>query len=213
MNNAVSLQELFTNRLFRVPDYQRGYAWSERNWDDFLEDLDLLAPGKLHYTGTIVLDRIHKPGPGEAPQATVIDRTGRAYEEFDIVDGQQRLTTVVLLLDAIRRELAIQSDLGPLAVGTTEAYVQVPSAAGEPLHKLRLNEDTDSYWRDSVLADWPAPTQAQNASQERLAGQSKDNPFSEAQFRRSSTVPASLHASKLPTAVRINPPKETPSSR
>ena len=68
----------------------------QENLDDLLEDLDLLEPGHDHYTGTIVL---HKRG------TTHQDETGKSYVEVDVVDGQQRLTTLILLLDALRREL------------------------------------------------------------------------------------------------------------
>lgn len=46
-----------------------------------------------------------KPPEGEAPEPSVWDQSGFGYEVFNIVDGQQRMTTVVLLLDAILREL------------------------------------------------------------------------------------------------------------
>ncbi len=80
----------------QIPDYQRGYAWDEQNWNDFLDDLDLLEPGKDHYTGTLVL---------HAQSEQHQDDEGSKYEVFHIVDGQQRLSTVVLLLDVIRREV------------------------------------------------------------------------------------------------------------
>lgn len=169
MNNTLTVEKLFLGRLLRVPDYQRGYAWDKKNWTDFLEDLDLLPRGKHHYTGTVVLDRVTKPPEGQAPEPTVWDLSGFGYEVFNIVDGQQRLTTVVLLLDAIRRELARFSDQEPLANGTTTAYVRVPTPAGQWLHKLELNADTNSFWVGSVLADLPAPEPAANASQKRLA--------------------------------------------
>lgn len=44
MNNTKSLQELFNNRIFRVPDYQRGYAWEQQQVGEFLDDLELLSP-------------------------------------------------------------------------------------------------------------------------------------------------------------------------
>lgn len=169
MNNTLTVEKLFSGRLLRIPDYQRGYAWDERNWTDFLEDLDLLPKGKHHYTGTVVLDRIVKPRDGEAPEPTIWDGAGYGYEAFNIVDGQQRLTTVVLLLDSIRRELQRLGDYGPLAAGTVGAYIRVASATGEPLHKLELNADTNAFWVESVLADQPSPAPAQNASQTRLA--------------------------------------------
>src|SRR5438309_2078309 len=105
VENALTVEKLFAGRLLRVPDYQRGYAWEQKQWDDFLEDLDLLSPGKHHFTGTVVLDRITKADPGQAPAGDAWDYAGASYESFDVVDGQQRLTTVVLLLDAIRRVL------------------------------------------------------------------------------------------------------------
>ncbi|MBI3747609.1 MAG: DUF262 domain-containing protein, partial [Chloroflexi bacterium] len=169
MNNTLTVEKLFLGRLLRVPDYQRGYAWDKKNWTDFLEDLDLLPRGKHHYTGTVVLDRVTKPPEGQAPEPTVWDLSGFGYEVFNIVDGQQRLTTVVLLLDAIRRELARFAGQEPLASGTTAAYIRAPTPAGQWLHKLELNADTNSFWIGSVLADVPAPEPAANASQKRLA--------------------------------------------
>jgi uncharacterized protein with ParB-like and HNH nuclease domain len=58
LNNVQTVEEVFAGRIMQVPDYQRGYAWDERNWDDFLDDLDLLEPGKHHYTGTLVNEPI-----------------------------------------------------------------------------------------------------------------------------------------------------------
>ena len=55
MNNVVPLDDLFRKRLFRVPDYQRGYSWEEQHVEEFLEDLELLGPQRYHYTGTVVL--------------------------------------------------------------------------------------------------------------------------------------------------------------
>lgn len=155
MNNTLTVEKLFSGRLLRVPDYQRGYAWEKKNWTDFLEDLDLLPRGKHHYTGTVVLDRVTKPPEGQAPEPSVWDQSGFGYEVFNVVDGQQRLTTVVLLLDAIRRELAQLPAYSALAQGTTAAYIRVPSAAGEWLHKLELNADSNTFWVNSVLADGP----------------------------------------------------------
>ena len=93
-----TLWRLFEDRLYKIPNYQRGYAWEQPQLDDLLEDLELLLPGRHHYTGTVVLHR-REDNP-------VRDKRGNSYEVFDVVDGQQRLTTIVVLLDAVRRELA-----------------------------------------------------------------------------------------------------------
>jgi uncharacterized protein with ParB-like and HNH nuclease domain len=49
------LHELFTNSLFQIPDYQRGYDWPEKEVGDFWTDLRDLQPGRHHYLGTMVL--------------------------------------------------------------------------------------------------------------------------------------------------------------
>ena len=98
MNNVVPLDDLFRKRLFRVPDYQRGYSWEEQQVEEFLEDLELLGPQRYHYTGTVVLhesDSVTRP----------MDRDGNTYVPVEIVDGQQRITTIILLLDGISRSL------------------------------------------------------------------------------------------------------------
>lgn len=47
----LSLSEIFNNKIFRIPDFQRGYSWEERQLDDFWEDIQNLSPNKY-----IILD-------------------------------------------------------------------------------------------------------------------------------------------------------------
>ena len=70
--------------LFRVPDYQRGYAWEERQLKEFWEDL--VSDRPTHYMGAVTVKR-----NGELD--------GRPL--YDVVDGQQRLTTASLLLSVL----------------------------------------------------------------------------------------------------------------
>ena len=39
MNNVFTIEKLFADRVFRVPDYQRGYAWEEQQLAEFIEDV------------------------------------------------------------------------------------------------------------------------------------------------------------------------------
>jgi hypothetical protein len=161
LNNVQTIEQIFAGRIMQVPDYQRGYAWDERNWYDFLEDLDLLEPGKQHYTGTLVL---HALGADRQRR----DEGRRKYEAFHVVDGQQRLTTIVLLLDALRREAQRIGEL-TLAEGIKENYISVPEYGhGQPLWKLQLNRDTHDFFVNNVLSDRPGPEGPSIRSQERL---------------------------------------------
>ena len=63
---GISLAELFAKRVFRIPDYQRGYAWGERQltelWQD-IEDIEFDCKGewRSHYTGTIYVEQTSLP--------------------------------------------------------------------------------------------------------------------------------------------------------
>ncbi len=163
MNNIVSLDELFHKRLFRVPDYQRGYSWESQQVREFLDDLDLLPDGRYHYTGTIVL---HEADPDDGR----MDTDGNAYDPVDVVDGQQRLTTIVLLLDAIRRTLSDLSDTAKgLSQGIKKNFVSAQEINGLPLFKLSLNSDTDHFFKDSILSEQPGVEGPQITSERRLA--------------------------------------------
>lgn len=163
MNDVQSIEEIFTGRILQIPDYQRGYAWGKRQWDEFLEDLELLEEGKEHYTGTLVLHAANGARP-------LRDEGGRKYDAFHIVDGQQRLTTTVLLLDAIRRSMRADG-LEKLAEGIRAHYVSVVAlGSGQPVHKLQLNRDSHHFFVDTVLSDHPGPEGPSIYSHERLLG-------------------------------------------
>ena len=162
MNNVISLDNLFHNRVFRVPDYQRGYSWEDRQVREFLEDLDLLESDRLHYTGTIVLH--------ELPFQPRMDEDGNRYASVAIVDGQQRLTTIVLLLDGIRRLLVESSKQDRvLSHGIKKNYISTRATNGDSLFKIALNTDTDYFFRVNILAEEPTVEDAKISSQRRLA--------------------------------------------
>ena len=158
MDNVISLEDLFHKRLFNVPDYQRGYAWGREQIKDFLDDLEILSPERFHYTGTVVLHR-------RADMREQEDEGGNTYAHVDIVDGQQRLTTIVLLLDAVRK--ALQDTDGtpvPLARGITHNYIAATDPNDQAIHKLTLNSDTNGYFRSYILTGhhtYPAANAAQ----------------------------------------------------
>lgn len=100
MNELQSLSQIFQNRLFRIPDYQRGYAWNELQLRDFWEDIINLQNDRYHYTGLLsmkVLSRKESETLGNDDQWLL--KSG--FKAYHIVDGQQRLTTFVILLNEI----------------------------------------------------------------------------------------------------------------
>lgn len=60
MNELQSLSQIFQNKLFRIPDYQRGYAWLDQQLRDFWEDLINLQPDRYHYTGLLSMKELSR---------------------------------------------------------------------------------------------------------------------------------------------------------
>ena len=161
MDNVISLEDLFHKRLFSVPDYQRGYAWGPEQITDFLDDLEILSPERFHYTGTVVLHR-------RADRRQLEDEGGNTYAHVDVVDGQQRLTTIVLLLDTIQKALHAPAVAAvPLARGIRSNYIAATDPNGLPIHKLTLNRDTKNFFQSYIL-DGNHAFQAANAAHVRL---------------------------------------------
>lgn len=100
MKELQSLDQIFTKRLMRIPDYQRGYAWGEKQLVEFWEDLISLDSTRAHYTGVLSIKAV--PAETHAKWIDVkwlVD--GRGYTPYFIVDGQQRLTTVSIFIQCL----------------------------------------------------------------------------------------------------------------
>ena len=99
MDEPKPLDSLFKEKLFRIPDYQRGYAWGREQLDAFWEDLINLPDGRSHYTGVLTLNEIPSADvQQDDKEFWLVD--DHSYKLYHIVDGQQRLTTFTLFLQA-----------------------------------------------------------------------------------------------------------------
>ena len=101
----VTLPGLFANKCFRIPNYQRGYAWGESQlndlWDDIMDIQKNGATYRPHYTGAITLQQIDVNDL--TPAEKKLSSTGMEY--YNVVDGQQRLTTIVIMLNALKNKV------------------------------------------------------------------------------------------------------------
>lgn len=84
-----TVHDIFSNRYYEIPLYQRGYAWERSNIDQLVEDIqEAVEAGVPHYIGTLVLFQPDK-----------------RKQTFQVVDGQQRLTSLTMLLCALINRL------------------------------------------------------------------------------------------------------------
>lgn len=80
---------LLGKKIYSIHRNQRKYVWKTDNWKNLLEDLDFLREtGKVHFLGSIVLNTLPNPNNDD-------------IEYYEIVDGQQRITTIVMILVVI----------------------------------------------------------------------------------------------------------------
>ena len=100
-----SLIELRDGRIFYVPAYQRGYRWNEEQVKDLLDDLYSFAIGKnekqFYCLQPVIVKKISK---NSTQWKTITENHPQIDQEkdmYEVVDGQQRLTTLYILLQYI----------------------------------------------------------------------------------------------------------------
>ncbi|GAA7511595.1 DUF262 domain-containing protein [Helicobacter pylori] len=86
----LNLDGVIEKGVFEIPSYQRGYAWQERQLEDFWNDLEHVSKlgDKFHYMHSLTLRELENEFESNA---------------FEIIDGQQRLATSLILLSLLAK--------------------------------------------------------------------------------------------------------------
>ena len=85
--------------LYRIPNYQRGFAWQDQQISDFWQDLLNIQEEHFHYTGMITVQKLNKRQYEKWEEDLwYIHKNKKA---FHIIDGQQRVTTFIILLNEL----------------------------------------------------------------------------------------------------------------
>jgi Protein of unknown function DUF262/Protein of unknown function (DUF1524) len=142
-------RQLLSNGLtYRVPPFQRDYSWGEEEWEDLWTDLlGALDPHgePAHYMGYLVL------------------QTGD-NRDFQVIDGQQRLTTVSLLVLAAMRLLKANAEQPGGNKNDQQRLEQLRASyigSLDPVtlnarNKLVLNRNNNIYYQDYLVALAPS---------------------------------------------------------
>ncbi len=145
---------------YRVPPFQRDYSWTDDEWDDLWQDIVAMfdKDGEpAHYMGYLVLQ-------------------SSDGKQFDIIDGQQRITTISVLLLAglsllqdfadagkdTENNLKRQSQLQASYIG----YVDPVTLVSHP--KLELNRHNNNYYQTYLVSLEKLPMRGLNASEHQL---------------------------------------------
>lgn len=85
------IKEIFQAEGYSIPNYQRDYAWKDKNfrdlWEDLEEAIEYNKKGQGHFIGTMV-----------------VTKNEDNKKLYDIIDGQQRTTTIFMLLHVLANE-------------------------------------------------------------------------------------------------------------
>ncbi|SMP18000.1 DUF262 domain-containing protein [Chryseobacterium profundimaris] len=136
---ALNLYKVFNLGFFRIPDYQRGYSWTDKQlnelWDDLDEIQEIDGELKKHYTGTFFLEK------------TKATEQEKWIEDdfFFVVDGQQRLTTIsILLFELLRYDTGYSNKTKELLVDT---FLHVKSETGNSRVERFGYQETDRNYQ------------------------------------------------------------------
>jgi hypothetical protein len=145
----LSLPELFAGRAFRVPNYQRSYSWEQSNVIDLLKDIDNLidneVPDYIHYAGTIVAI----PYENTTEADTFFHQPPHGCKLLDIIDGQQRLTTLLILASELSHQLAGFDQ--PRSLSMRARYLVDETSEFDVRRRFSVSEDADQYYFESAI--------------------------------------------------------------
>lgn len=152
-------RQLMGNGLrYEIPKFQRDYSWDTEHWDDLWQDIcSLNADESEHYMGYLVLQSSDN-------------------KNFQIIDGQQRLTTMSILILAVLKCLHELTDKGIDAeqnIRRKDALMNSYIGYLDPVtliskNKLKLNRNNDDYYRNHIVPLLPLPLRNINISEKQM---------------------------------------------
>ena len=153
-------RKLMGNGLrYEVPKFQRDYSWEAEHWDDLWQDILLVLNNEEneHYMGYLVL------------------QTGD-NKVFTIIDGQQRLTTLSILMLGV---LKLLNDFIAKGIEKNDNELRIDSYRKSYIgslntvtlisdNKLKLNRNSDDYYRNNIVLLKDLPLRNTNTSEKQM---------------------------------------------
>lgn len=156
-----TFRQLLGNGLgYKVPPFQRDYSWTEDEWDDLWQDITGLFETNgdtSHYMGYLVLQSSNN-------------------KQFDVIDGQQRLTTISIMILAGLGHLQDLISSGLDAENNSKRKEQLQNSyigyldpvSLVPRSKLELNRHNNSFYQNYLVPLEKLPQRNLNASEHQL---------------------------------------------
>lgn len=140
------LEQLLIGKVFLIPDYQREYSWTDDQVNAFIADVK--NAGKEHMLGSILTTRLQEipataqrflPAAKSTEGVEFISLGSTPYKLYELIDGQQRLTTIMLCLAAIEKVLRES--------GYAESYSEILANIGRMIRpQFQPNQFNEKYY-------------------------------------------------------------------
>ena len=158
-SNKTYRQLMGNGMRYEIPKFQRDYTWEAEQWDDLWQDIKTLLSDEEneHYMGYLVLQTSNN-------------------KEFQIIDGQQRLTTMSLLILATLKSLKDlvdnkidsennskrQESLLSSYIGYIDPVTLISN------NKLKLNRNSNDYYKQHLVLLKELPLRNTNTSEKHM---------------------------------------------
>lgn len=140
--STVSLSDIIGNgKTYTVPPYQRDYSWEKDHWEDLWNDIvSVKESNNFHYMGSIVLQNI-------------------GDKKYHVIDGQQRFSTLTLIVLAIinklntliKNEIEVENNTERVELLSKKFIGDKDPASLTYSSKLELNENNNSFFQSNLL--------------------------------------------------------------
>lgn len=151
-NGEKKISSLFDGRtVFNIPEYQRAYAWEKSQLSDFIEDIKNQKVDRSYFLGTVLFEE---------------KGLEKNYEIIDIVDGQQRITTIIIfmavLIQRLREESESDDEIEDIDL-LYETYVK-----HKRQYKLRALEEDNDFFHSYIVGENSGKGYIRTPAQRRL---------------------------------------------
>jgi uncharacterized protein with ParB-like and HNH nuclease domain len=140
--STVSLSDIIGNgKVYKVPSYQRDYSWKQDHWEDLWADILIILNGdSIHYMGSIVLQN-------------------KGDKTYSVIDGQQRLSTLTLIVLAtiktiqnlIDKNIDKDNNIERVLLLTKKFLGDKDPGSLTYSAKLELNENNNSFFQTHLM--------------------------------------------------------------
>lgn len=132
-----TLSGVFDKSVFNIPKYQRAYSWEENNWRELWDDIknNVLILDKEHFLGAVIYYH------GEPSNSK--------YTHYEVIDGQQRLTTITILMRVLYEKLR-ENNKEVYSRFSDELYEKYIGNISDEGFFLNLSKKDEIFFRDYV---------------------------------------------------------------